>query len=153
MGTGRDTRTRRRTLPRAAHPEGRERSPCLCQPEMCLETLPQWGGGGSGGQTNPFPYSQGTRQAVGMSPSPWQCFVTRSTPEEPVAIFAFTTTVPFFFFFYYTEFCSPKVGHSHSTCLLQSSIISCCWPGSGIVVLGALWPGAALPGAPGLWMQ
>lgn len=49
------------------------------------------------------------------------------------------------FFFPHAGFCSPKVGHGHSTCLLQSSVIPCRWPGSGIAVLGV-----ALPGAPGL---
>lgn len=134
LGTGRDTRNKRRKLPRnclATDPEGREMNPCcVSQPETRQEMLPQWGGGDSGGQTNPFPYSQGTCQAVGMSL--WRgCHPARalSLQKSPLLYLlspqAWLAFFIYIYFFFPAGFCSPKVGHSHSTCLLQSSLISC----------------------------
>lgn len=159
LGTGRDTRTKRRKLPRnclATDPEGREMNPCcVSQPETRQEMLPQWGGGDSGGQTNPFPYSQGTCQAVGMSL--WRgCHPARALSLQkspllyllsPQAWLAFFIYI-YFFFSCWILLSKSRAQPFHVSAPKLPNLLP--WPGFGIVVLGALQPGADFPGAPGL---
>lgn len=120
---------------------------------MCPEMLSQQGGD-TGGQTTPSPYSQGTCQAVGMSLwqgcHPGRALSLRALQKIPL-LYLLSPQPWLALFFFHAGFCSPKVGHGHSTCLLQSSIIPCRWPGLGIAVLGVALLGA--PGFCGLWIQ